>query len=355
MKKLLKLLQLLFQIYRLAPKEILNLLSQLRIGLAKNSSDEMRYRSAEVLATTVYPHYKFSSAKVMMLNNDLQRLVPQKKIENLLTQLCAVLTERSSDQIQYRAAERSVPRDIDDLLAQLFVGLSDQSEEDARYRAAEALTMAIYPTYKFSEYGRLYLDDQPFLDYYRRFMDANNWHSLDRKYTLDQLLKLTSHLSGDIAECGVYKGFSAYRMCMASRSSSKLVHLFDSFEGLSAPGRLDGNYWSEGRFSVREDALRETLVEFKNYRVYRGWIPNRYNEVKELTFSFVHIDVDLHQPTLDSLEFFYPRVESNGVILMDDYGVRSCPGAKLAADSFFADKKEPIILLTTGQGLVIKR
>lgn len=357
MKNLLKLLRRLYQLYRLAPNEALNLLTQLSNGLSKKSSEEARYHAAEVLATAVYPPYKFSSIRIMALVNELQRLAPQRieKVMSLVNELQRLAPQRIEKVMSLvNELQRLAPQKIENLLIQLNGGLAEQSNEEIRYRAAEALTMAVYPTYKFSEFGRLYLDDQAFLDYYRRFMDPDNWHSLDRKYTLDQLLKPVLPLPGDIAECGTYKGFSAYRMCLAARNTGKLVHLFDSFEGLSAPGELDGDYWVKGRFNTPEAALRETLAEFDNYRVYRGWIPQRFNEVAQRTFCFVHIDVDLYQPTLDSLEFFYPRTDKSGVILMDDYGVRSCPGAKLAADRFFSGRSESVMLLTTGQALVIK-
>ena len=55
---------------------------------------------------------------------------------------------------------------------------------------AEIFTMAVYPKYKFSEFGKLFLEDREFLEYYEKFMDPENWHSLDRKFTLNQLLKL---------------------------------------------------------------------------------------------------------------------------------------------------------------------
>ncbi|HVC37699.1 MAG TPA: TylF/MycF/NovP-related O-methyltransferase [Gammaproteobacteria bacterium] len=251
--------------------------------------------------------------------------------------------------------ERLVPRQAEQLLAQLCKGLHASAGDEVRYRAAEVLATAVYPTYKFSEYGRLFLEDQAFLAYYQRFMDPDNWHSLDRKYTLDQLLRLVAHVDGDLAECGTYKGFSAYRMCHAARNTGRLVHLFDSFDGLSTPGQWDGGYWTTGALRVPEAALRETLVEFDNYRVYRGWIPERFTEVSDQRFSFVHIDVDLYQPTLDSLEFFYPRTCREGIILMDDYGFATCPGAKRAADEFFKGRAEPIVMLTTGQALVLKR
>ena len=42
------------------------------------------------------------------------------------------------------------------------------------------------------------------------------------------------------------------------------------------------------------------------------------------------------------------------MLLCDDYGFVTCPGATLAMDDFFDDKPEEIVHLPTGQGLVIK-
>ena len=192
------------------------------------------------------------------------------------------------------------------------------------------------------------------MDYYAKFMDPGNWHSLDRKYTLNQLLKLTEHLQGDIVECGVYKGASAYLMCESSLKTDKTIHLFDSFEGLSNPGDFDGTYWQKGGLKMPENELFTSLSSYNNFKVYKGWIPNRFSDVSDINVSFLHIDVDLYQPTLDTLAFFYERMVPNGIILMDDYGFRSCPGAKKAADDFFAAREEKIVMMTTGQGMVTK-
>jgi hypothetical protein len=218
---------------------------------------------------------------------------------------------------------------------------------------AERLAYAAYPKYKFSEFARIFLEDEEFLAFYMRFMDQGNWHSLDRKYTLNQLLKLTLHLTGDLAECGVYKGASAYLMCQAHSSSKKIVHLFDSFEGLSEPNHIDGDYWKSGALMTSEESLHHTLSEFENYQTYKGWIPERFMEVSNLMFSFLHIDVDLYKPTLDSLEFFYEHMQAGGIILMDDYGFNTCPGTKSAADEFFSNRNEQIVKLPTGQAFVL--
>jgi hypothetical protein len=61
----------------------------------------------------------------------------------------------------------------------------------------------------------------------------------------------------------------------------------------------------------------------------------------------------LYQPTLDSVVFFYPRMNRGGLMLFDDYGFATCPGARRAIDEFFTDKPEPIIDLPTGQAFVL--
>ena len=53
----------------------------------------------------------------------------------------------------------------------------------------------------------------------------------------------------------------------------------------------------------------EVLKDFDFVKIYKGWIPEKFNLVDNSKFSFVHIDVDLYEPTLKSLEFFFPRLE----------------------------------------------
>lgn len=230
-----------------------------------------------------------------------------------------------------------------------------KKDEWSRYYLAERISNFIYPKYKFSEFGRYFLSDEAFIHDYEDLVGEDNYHSLDRKYTLDQLLKLIQHLPGDTAECGAFKGASSYLMCRRIAGLSKRHHVFDSFEGLSEPDPVDGFYWQKGFLAGGERPIRERLKKFDFVAYHKGWIPERFGEVSDRRFCFVHIDVDLFQPTLDSLAFFYPRTVDGGVILCDDYGFQTCPGAKEAMDRFFEDKPEEVVSLTSGQGMVIKR
>jgi hypothetical protein len=106
--------------------------------------------------------------------------------------------------------------------------------------------------------------------------------------------------------------------------------------------------------SSSEELLKGNLSHVESIEVYKGLIPFRFSEVEDRFFSFVHIDVDLYQPTLDSIEFFYPRMSDGAVLVCDDYGFTSCPGATKAIEQYLEDKPEKMVSLSTGGGFFIK-
>jgi hypothetical protein len=182
-----------------------------------------------------------------------------------------------------------------------------------------------------------------------------------RCFFLQSSLRSIADVEGDVAECGVREGKSALFMLHAL-NAERSFFLFDSFEGLSDPvsgkdtiaSAIDA---TSGKrvFAGDVEKVRNTFQAWPNVQILPGWIPDRFLEVKARNFALVHIDVDLYQPTLDSLEFFYPRLKRHGMIVCDDYGSGAYPGARKAMDEFFADKSEKPIELPQGQAFVVKR
>lgn len=238
------------------------------------------------------------------------------------------------------------------LVHKVNVARSDpERRKAARFRALSRIAQVLRPDYVLTDPEKAWFSDERFFrDFY-----AVEQHDLtaDRKYMLRQLLALVDGVPGDTAECGVYGGASSWFICDHFRGSGRVHHGFDSFEGLSDPTPLDGSYWHVGDLSVGEAEAQELLEPF-GARLYRGWIPERFDSVADRTFAFVHVDVDLYQPTRDSLEFFYPRLAPGGVILLDDHGFTTCPGATRAAEEYMAGRPESIIQLTTGQAFIVK-
>jgi predicted O-methyltransferase YrrM len=208
----------------------------------------------------------------------------------------------------------------------------------------------IAPEAILSAADRLWLRDEDFRQLVESFsMRPRQW---DRWWLLGQLAELATDVPGDTVEVGVYHGYGSALICRSIAGAGKTHHAFDSWEGLPHPEPRDGTHWSEGDFATDEHAARELLRDFDFVRFYKGWVPDRFPEVADRQFSLVHIDVDLYQPTLDSIEFFWPVLAAGGVMVLDDYGLATCPGAHEAAERFFRDKDRRIVHVPTGQGVI---
>ena len=219
------------------------------------------------------------------------------------------------------------------------------------------ISASLFGDYYISEDYKLWREDDEFFKKYKS-LSPGNPYSQDRKFTLREFARQVKNVQGDMAECGCYEGATAW--FMANEYPDVPLHLFDSFAGLSEPSKFDlassdsHFQWKSGDLRTPESRVSETLKEFKRIEIYKGWIPERFPEVADRKFRLVHIDVDLYQPTRDSLEFFYPRMAPGGVLVFDDYGVTSCPGAYKAVNEYMNDKPEYVLHLPTAQGIIIK-
>lgn len=179
--------------------------------------------------------------------------------------------------------------------------------------------------------------------------------SPDRCRVLYDAVLATKDVEGSIAELGVYKGGTAYILALLSQS--KTVHLFDTYEGIPNIGTdSDGVYQhEEGDFGDTSlENVKLFLKDFSNINYHKGLFPDTTSAVLQDNFSLVHIDCDMYQGVISSLEFFYPRVSTGGVMLFDDYAWRRCPGVATALAEFLKDKPEELIHTTDYQVCIHK-
>jgi O-methyltransferase len=212
--------------------------------------------------------------------------------------------------------------------------------------------------------------DEAFYLLYERAQDKCQMTSTDnllrrqRHYTLQHLIGTAPLAQGDVCELGCWRGLSAYQLAskIAGKVENPVLHIFDSFEGLSEYTDDDipvdnAQNLNERRkhFACPLETVQANLREFPFVRYHKGWIPDRFAEVADRRFSFVHVDVDLYQPIGDAFRFFYPRLVSRGVMVFDDYGFLQFPGAKKAVDECLEQAGSPFFLpLPSGQAFVLK-
>ena len=194
----------------------------------------------------------------------------------------------------------------------------------------------------------------------------------ERFYNLIQFFLQCTRIDGLVAECGCWRGLSSYIMChywkqQDSGFKGDGYHVFDSFRGLSKPTETDALSDSlktqlverfgsvEGAYTASLSDIKTALSGFPEIQYHKGWIPRVFQNLPEAEYRFVHIDLDLYEPTRGAIEYFYPRLVNGGLIVCDDYGSLLWAGAKQAVDSYCATFSLTPILVSTGQAVLWKK
>jgi hypothetical protein len=155
-------------------------------------------------------------------------------------------------------------------------------------------------------------------------------------------------VAGDVCEFGVAQGATSRLLASEIMATDRKLWLFDSFEGLPAPGPQDKlindifNLGSmdkyKGTMASPEAEVRSKLdsISFPPARtkVKKGWVRDSINAGElPAQVAFAYVDFDFYDPIKDALEFLDGRMPPGGRIVVDDYGFFS-EGAQLAVDQF---------------------
>ncbi len=160
-------------------------------------------------------------------------------------------------------------------------------------------------------------------------------------------------IAGAFAEVGVYRGETA--KMIHAMDPSRTFHLFDTFAGF------------DERDINNEHTTEHTTIDFSNTSVddvkllidggdkiiiHRGYFPETTKNLEEQTYSFVHLDADLYQPTLAALKYFYPRLSSGGVIIIHDYN-HKWEGVRRALGEVMPSISETLVEIADAEGSVM--
>lgn len=171
---------------------------------------------------------------------------------------------------------------------------------------------------------------------------------------------LVRKVEGDLAELGVYRGYSA--RLIHHYLPERKFYLFDTFTGfderdVKAEIATTGRKETTVAFSQTgiEKALANIAPQNSNVEVFPGYFPESAPPfLSGKKFAFVHLDADLYEPMLAGLAFFYDRVVPGGFILTHDFN--SWPGSRKAVQEFFRDKPEIPLPMPdkSGSALIVK-
>lgn len=149
-----------------------------------------------------------------------------------------------------------------------------------------------------------------------------------------ELYKKVRYLKGSIVKCGVAseEGFTRFAL-LRSLINSKLNQKTIAFEKFTKSLYLTNNKEDVGKLqyqvqksSIDERSTQQILidkgitdkVEFIPGDVERS-IPEFLIENPEFKIAYLNIDFDDYDSTLTALQFFYPRLVQDGILILDNY------------------------------------
>jgi len=161
-------------------------------------------------------------------------------------------------------------------------------------------------------------------------------------------------IPGAFAEVGVYRGATSRFLirCAPGRE----LYLFDTFEGFPRADREPVNPGDERFQDTSEERVRRALGDAANVVIRKGRFPETAAGLENVRFGFVLLDLDLYQPTLAGLRFFYPRMSPGGYLFVHDFNSpESDKACRRAVSEFMTDKPEKFVELPDVWGSVVMR
>jgi O-methyltransferase len=195
----------------------------------------------------------------------------------------------------------------------------------------------------------------------------NTMTSPERIYSLIEAVKYIerNNIPGDIVECGVWKGGSMMAVAETLKylnNMSRDLYLYDTFEGMPAPGEYDKTYygkpasallkkdmdkeknvvWAYSAVETVQQGMRSTHYPADKIKYIRGKVEDTLPENIPERIALLRLDTDWYESTYHELVHLFPLLSKAGVLILDDYG--HWQGAKKAVDEYIAQNAVPILL-----------
>lgn len=228
----------------------------------------------------------------------------------------------------------------------------------------------VYTNYSFNRDGLAtkhnfdFANEKNFINSYNKSLNPRmEW----RAHVLGWAANHAANLSadGDFVECGTHTGGTASFVFHYTKlyKSNRKFYLIDTFTGLveNLISNEEKKEWEKNKTDPRklynydvESVVRNRFKKYKNVKIIKGEIPAILQKIKLKKVSYLHIDLNSAIPEIAALNFFWNKIPKGGVIIADDYGWHNHIIQKKKWDKFIQTKKNKILSLPTGQGLIIK-
>ena len=209
-----------------------------------------------------------------------------------------------------------------------------------------------------------FIKEPRFAKAYQTAVDTKPWEGFTlqwRTYIVCWFADMVKNLEGDFVECGVNTG--AYSRAVIDyidvAKTTKKFYSLDTYEGL-VPSVITEAEKKAGieeyltHYSNVYDQVVKTFEPF-NTKIIKGIVPDTLPECDAEKICYLSIDMNCVQPEIAAAHYFWDKLVIGGVIILDDYGFPLHIEQKKAFDLFAVEKRQDILSLPTGQGIIIKK
>ncbi len=266
-----------------------------------------------------------------------------------------------------KAIKKILPESLIRLLRRLNILKTPKEIDLSQYYLLEKSKVTYAQDLLYTFHSADFIRDSHFIESYELGKQTDGGHLLKnydihwRAHVLCWAAYHATHLEGDFVDCGVNTGIFARTVInyVQFQNLNKKYYLLDTFSGMaekySTPEEMERHKTiGYGQKSDLYEQVMETFKDF-NVRVIKGPVPETLAEVDTQKVCYLSIDMNSVLPEVEALKFFWDKMVSGGIIILDDYGYANASNEQKAAHDAFAKSKGVMILtLPTCQGLIIK-
>jgi hypothetical protein len=199
-----------------------------------------------------------------------------------------------------------------------------------------------------------FLDDPDFQRAYARAVEAAGWdYNIPwRAHTILWAAAVAAELDGAFVECGTGRGFMASAICEHQKWSDRPFYLLDTF----LPTLQDGPDIGEPspHYATDPEAVAENFSEWAGIQLVVGAIPASLSDVPAEPVAFLHVDLNSAEAEAHAVRHFWPLLNDGGVMVFDDYGFEGFESSRKNVDRLARELAFEVLVLPTGQAVVIK-
>ena len=226
------------------------------------------------------------------------------------------------------------------------------------------------------EFDYILSQDRQFIKIHNKCVDYTSTTDV-RMYALYQAVRyiVDANISGDIVECGVYKGGSMMLVAHTLKelnTTNRKLYLYDTFKGMDKPTegeqaygnkitslevwgeKANKNYneWCYASLSDVKHNMSLTKYPKENLIFIKGRVEETISKKIPEKIGILRLDTDFYNSTKHELNHLFPLLQKGGVLIIDDYG--SHTGSKKACDEYFSDNPVLFNRIDGSARLVIK-